>query len=656
MTWLIVVVRFSLRPGRDELPTVMRDDKLTFDRSYPPIERPGSEFSPAALQGYLDGEFAETRETVKRIITQPEFRYVQWGDPPDYRKKILSWLQTLADAGIGRLFLPSELGGEENLRKLMAILETLSFHDGSLLIKLGVQFGLFGGSIHQLGTEYHHRKYLPDATSCQLFGGFAMTEIGHGSNVQALETTAVYDSEKREFIINSPSFSSGKTFIGNAAVDGKVMVVFAQLQVGTASHGVHAFVVPIRDDKGRPLPGITIEDNGQKLGLNGVDNGRIWFHDTRVPKTELLNRFAEVTDEGQYRSEIKSDNARFFTMIGTLVNGRITLAIAANNMAKSALTIAIRYGARRRQFGGGLPETLLLDYPATQRRLMPLLANVYAVDFAVKRLALVRERSQATPARATESLAAGIKAFSTWNAIHAIQICRECCGGEGYMSVNRFAALKADADIFTTFEGDNTVLMQLVAKNLLAELKDHLEEMHPAQLAKFFLDQRLRGLQRRFLDRTTESASLLVPETQLTYFRLRESTLLLQAGNAFRRLTQHKSIDAYAAFTRLQPELLELAEAYAERQVAESLIDAVEDAPDPKLQPPLRKLADLFALYHLEKHKGWYLENGFMSGRKSRAMTHQVTRLCSEVRKDAVALVDAFGIPDECLGAPIALG
>jgi acyl-CoA oxidase len=635
---------------------LMQPNKLTFDRSYPPIERKFSGFDAATLQIYLDGEFVETRDLVKSIITRPEFRHFEGTDLHEYRRQVLSWLRTISDAGLGRLFLPPELGGEVSLGKLMAAVETLSFHDGSLLIKLGVQFGLFGGSIQELGTEYHHRKYLPDAAACQLFGGFAMTEIGHGSNVQALETTAVYDSEHRDFIINSPSYSSGKTFIGNAAVDGRVMVVFAQLHVGAANHGVHAFVVPIRDENGQPLPGITIEDNGLKLGLNGVDNGRIWFHNTRVPKTELLNRFAEVTDVGQYRSEIKSDNSRFFTMIGTLVNGRITMALAGNNMAKSALTIAIRYAARRRQFGGGIQETLLLDYPATQRRLMPLLANVYAFDFAVKRLARIREQSSPAGARSIESLAAGIKAFSTWTAIDTIQVCRESCGGEGYMFVNRFAALKADADIFTTFEGDNTVLMQLVAKNLLGELKDQLKEMNPGRIARFFLDQRLRALNKRFIGLTADTASLLNPEQQLAHFRFRESTLLLRAGGAFRHLTRQKAMDAYSAFSRLQPELLELAEAYAERQVLQSFLEAVARVPEPALQQPLRKLADLFALYHLERHKAWFLENGFMPGKRARAITSHVTRLCEEVRRDAVALVDAFGIPDQCLGAPIALG
>ena len=633
----------------------MQSDKLTFDRSYPPIERPVAGFEPATLQAYLDGDFVETRNLVKSILTRPEFRHFEGHDRHEYRRQVLVWLRTLSDAGLGRLFLPPELGGETDLRKLIAVVETLSFHDGSLLIKLGVQFGLFGGSVQQLGTEYHHRKYLPKAAACELFGGFAMTEIGHGSNVQALETTAVYDSEHRDFIINSPSHSSGKSFIGNAAVDGQFMVVFAQLHIGAANHGVHAFVVPVRDENGQPLPGVIIEDNGLKLGLNGVDNGRIWFQNARVPKTELLNRFAEVTDDGQYRSEIKSNSGRFFTMIGTLVNGRITMALAANNMAKSALTIAIRYTARRRQFGGGIQETLVLDYPATQRRLMPLLANVYAFDFAVKRLVRIREQSPSS-ARTIEGLAAGIKAFSTWTAMHTIQVCRESCGGDGYMFVNRFAALKADADIFTTFEGDNTVLMQLVAKNLLGELKDQLKEMNPGRIARFFVDQRLKALKKRFIGLTADNASLLNPEQQLAYFRFRESTLLLRAGGRFRRLARQKAMDAYSAFTHLQPELLELAEAYAERQVLESFLEAVDSVPEQTLQRPLRKLADLFALYHLEKHKGWFLENGYMQGKRAKAISSHVTRLCQEVRQDAVALVDAFGIPDQCLGAPIALG
>jgi len=604
---------------------------------YPPVDRRKTAFDPQVMQQLLDGEFSEIRNLVRQLITKPDFHYYDGTDVQVYRQKVLGWIKRIAEAGIGRIFMPRYVGGEENLPKFMAAFETLAFHDTSLLIKLGVQFGLFAASIQRLGVEYHHRKYLPDAAVAKLLGGFAMTEIGHGSNVQRLETTAVYDREADAFVIDSPTYSAGKTLIGNGANHGQLMTVFAQLEVAGERHGVHAFIVPIRDDQGAPMPGVTIEDNGLKMGLNGVDNAKIWFKNVRVPRTEMLTRFAEVTPEGKYRSDILNPGARFFTMIGTLVGGRISMALGGNSAAKSALTIAVRYAARRRQFGPpkGAQETLLLDYPSHQRRLMPLLANVYALDFAIKHLLQVNEAALSNDSRPVETLAAGLKAYTTWNTSQTIQTCREACGGEGYIASNRFAALKADTDVFTTFEGDNTVLMQLVAKNLLAELKDKLKQTGSAQLAG----------EQDFLD----------SEAQLALLRLREVSLLEQSAAEFRKLTGAQKLEAYLVFTQLQPELLELAQAYVERVILEQFIAKIKSLPDQSLRAPLKRLCDLFALTRLEQGKGWYLENGVMSGVKSKALTRLVTRLCAEVSEDAVALVDAFGIPDECLAAPIAL-
>jgi acyl-CoA oxidase len=632
----------------------------TGDFRYPPIQQQPLGFKPTALQQILDGEHREVRQLVKQLITQSEFQYFDGTDHHAFRKQVLAWTKRLADAGIGRIFMPKSVGGEEDLPKFMAASEVLGFHDLSLLIKFGVQFGLFAGSIQRLGTESHHRKYLADAGSCQLMGCFAMTEIGHGSNVQALETTANYDPEHEEFIIHSPSFSSGKAYIGNAANDARLATVFAQLEVNGEHHGVHAFLVPLRGEGNRVLPGVTIEDDGYKMGLNGVDNGRIWFDHVRVPRTALLNRFANVNSAGRYQSEIKSAGARFFTMISTLVSGRMGIAASGNSAAKSALTIAIRYAARRRQFGAAKPpgeETLLLDYPSTQRRLMPLLANIYAIDFALKHLVVLNAKATNGGAHTVETLAAGLKAWATWNTTQTIQTSRESCGGEGYIAANRFAALKADTDIFTTFEGDNTVLMQLVAKNLLTDLKDKLREMRPAKVTGFLVDQKMRELTKKMplLTLNTSRYHLLDASVQLGLLKHRESSLLLKSAGAFRRLTRNRQMDAYTAFTKLQPELLDLADAYVEHEILKSFIAVVQKVSDRALQTPLKRLCDLFALYHLEQHKGWYLENGAMSGFKTKAITRLVTTLCADLRQDAVGLVDAFGIPKSCLAARIAL-
>jgi acyl-CoA oxidase len=288
---------------------------------------------------------------------------------------------------------------------------------------------------------------------------------------------------------------------------------------------------------------------------------------------------------------------------------------------------------------------------------MPLLANVYGLHFALKHLIQVSEKAPAGASRSIDTLAAGLKAYTTWNTTHAIQVCREACGGEGYMALNRLPSLKADTDIFSTFEGDNTVLMQLVAKNLLTELRDKLANMRRAELAGFFLDHKLGLLARRspLLAWNATEDRLLNADAQLALFRIRETSLLMDSAGELRTLTGARSLHGYFAFIRLQPELLELAHAHVERVVLEQFVDAVRSLPDKSLRVPLNRLCNLFALEHLEQAKGWYLENGLMSGAKSKALTRLVNLLCAQARQDAIGLVDAFGIPDACLAAPIAL-
>jgi acyl-CoA oxidase len=192
---------------------------ILMETKYPPIERYPSSFDPRDLLRVLDGEYAAVRKQVRELISEPDFRYYEGTDVQTYREIVLRWAKRFADAGFGRIFLPRALGGEGNMPKYLAAIETLSFHDASLVTKVGVQFGLFAGSIQRLGTEYHHQKYLSDAVAATLIGCFAMTEIGHGSNVQALETTAVYEKETACFVLNSPTYPSGKSYIGNAAQD-----------------------------------------------------------------------------------------------------------------------------------------------------------------------------------------------------------------------------------------------------------------------------------------------------------------------------------------------------------------------------------------------------------------------------------------------------
>lgn len=614
------------------------------------------EFDPQLLRRVLDSPYEEARERVRRLLAEPRFAYRPDLPRAEYREQVLEWCRALAREGLGAIALPPEYGGQGDIGRFIAVFSTLAFHDQSLLVKFGVQFGLFAGAILHLGSAHHHQRYLREAGTLDLPGCFAMTETGHGSNVAELRTVARYDAARREFVISTPAERDAKDYIGNAARHGRLAVVFARLELDDESHGVHAWLVPIRDARGRVQPGVRIEDCGDKEGLNGVDNGRIWFDEVRVSRESLLDRFAKVSPEGRYTSPIPSSNRRFFTMLGTLVGGRISVAAAANNAAKSGLAIAVRYASQRRQFGpAGEPETALLDYRSHQRRLMPRLATTYAIDFAHRDLVRRFVEGGAEESRHVESWAAGLKAYSSWHNVATLQECREACGGQGYLAENRISVLRADTDVYTTFEGDNTVLMQLVAKGRLTEYRHQFSDLRLGALLDHLAHRAATVIAELnpIVTRNTGEEHLSDPAFHRAAMVYREERLLRSVASRLKARID-SGMDTFAALNECQDHVLKMAEAWVERRILECFQDGVEAHREEPFAPALGRLAALFALWRIEWDRAWFLEVGYLEAAKARAVRSQVGRLCLEVRDVALDLVDAWGIPDALLAAPIA--
>lgn len=630
---------------------------LASRRPATPHPLPDPSFDVAQMTLFLDGDQHEVRQRVRKLLGTPALKTPPDLDRPAYREWTLEACHVLAKEGLGALSFPEEDGGRDDIAGFIAAFETLAYGDISVMIKAGVQFGLFGGSILNLGTAKHHRAYLPAVGRLELPGCFAMTETGHGSNVQDLETVARFDADGGDFVLHTPHAGARKNYIGNAACHGRTATVFAQLEVGEDSHGVHALVVPIRDEDGQPLPGVSIEDCGEKVGLNGVDNGLLRFDHVRVPRENLLDRFASVSAEGEYQSPIASPTKRFFTMLGTLVGGRVTIALAGLAVAKSALAVAVRYGAQRRQFGpADQPERLLLDYQTHQRRLLPRLATTYALHFALDDLR--KEYAAAGPdddRRELEAHAAGLKAYATWHGIDTAQTCRECCGGQGYLAVNRFAALKADSDVFATFEGDNVVLLQLVAKGLLSGYRRQFSRMNPLGLLRFVAGYAATTLAELnpVVTRRTDPNHLRDRAVHLAAFRWREQHNISSVARRLKRRLD-SGMELTQAMVECQTHLVETALAHVERLVLERFLAAVDSCEDARLQGILEQLAVLFAVARLEEDRGWFLEHGYFEPPKARALRKLVNDLCAELRPQAVPLVNGFGIPEEVLAAPIA--
>src|SRR6201993_3513308 len=619
------------------------------------------------LRNALDGRWRDVKNQMRDRLTDEVFRPHYTPNTVIARTKVAEQMSIMAAAGAADDGFRKEHGGNGDVGAAITMIQMLAMSDLSLMVKAGVQWGLFGGAVENLGTERHF-DYVTKIISLELRGCFAMTETGHGSDVQSLETTATYDAETEEFIITSPTPTSRKDYIGGAAETARIAAVFAQLITTEdgkpVNHGVHCVLVPIRDEEGNDLPGVTTSDCQYKGGLPGVDNGRIMFDHVRVPRENLLNKYGEVEPDGTYTSPIDNPNRRFFTMIGTLIRGRVTVGGSAGAATQVALDIAPRYALQRKQFSSpdDDSEVVIMDYLVHQRRLFPLIAKSYALQFAQNELVSkchdlqTSDVADAEEQRELEARAAGLKAANTWHASRAIQEAREACGGAGYMADNRLIALRADTDVFTTFEGDNHVLTQLVAKELLTAYADDIKGMSPVEWVRFAANFAGERVLKRTAAETIiqtivdarqdneEEGSLFNRGTQVTMFEDREEYMI--ASVARRLQGKSKEMSAFDAFNAVQDHVLHAAQAHIDRVVLEAFVAGIDSCPDETARELLGLVCDLYALSVIEDDKAWYIEHGYLSSGRAKAVTRGMNDRCRRLRPYAETLVDGFGIPE----------
>jgi acyl-CoA oxidase len=388
------------------------------------------------------------------------------------------------------------------------------------------------------------------------------------------------------------------------------------------------------------------------------------FDHVRVPRVNLLNKYGDVAPDGTYSSPIDNPSRRFFTMIGTLIRGRVTVGGSAGNAARLALDIATRYALQRKQFSApdDEGEVLIMDYLAHQRRLFPLIAKSYALQFAQNELVSkchdlqISDVADAEEQRELESRAAGLKAANTWHASRAIQEAREACGGAGYMAENRLIALRADTDVFTTFEGDNHVLTQLVAKELLTAYADDIRSMSPVEWVRFAANTvsdrvikrtAAEAIMQRIVDArqdSEEEGSLFNRGTQVNMLEEREDYLL---SSVARRLQgKSKEMSAFDAFNAVQDHVLHAATAHIDRVVLEAFVAGIDSCENEKARELLELVCDLYALSVIEDDKAWYIEHRYLSTERAKAVTRGINDRCRKLRPHAGTLVDGFGIPE----------
>lgn len=537
-------------------------------------------------------------------------------------------------------------------------------------VKFSVSITLYFKSIDNLGTEIH-QKYKDRLENGLDVGCFALTELGHGSNVRQILTTAHYDSKTEEFIINTPEDLGMKFWIGGAAKTATISVVFAQLIIDGESQGPHVFIVPLRDRRNHdPLPGIIIGDCGKKIGNDGIDNGFLIFKNFRIPRENLLNRFSNVTKDGKFQSNIENADKRFAVQLGSLSQGRLMIVGTSPKILGYGLKIALRFAAMRRQFGkpGEKDEQPLIEYPLHQYRLFPYVANTIAFTLASNRAyemqyetlpELFDPESKKVPE--LHAVTSALKGIHSWAAYKGLQECREACGGLGYSYYAKLGILRDNFDVNQTWEGDNSVLLQQAAKYIIDIGRDIFKgKAITAQTVQWIKRAPVQGDQN---DARNEQ-ELFRPENLVAIFTHRCNLQLQKSGLKLQSmLAQDKNLNQLEAWNNSQVFYLkELSIAFGELFIVQQFFNLINSLDNGEARTNKDTKECLILLYQLhcatriEVDLGTFREGDYLSSDHGDMIRSSIVRLCGELKRHIIPLVETFYPGDEMMDSFLAPG
>ncbi|CAL5441983.1 unnamed protein product [Camellia sinensis] len=520
-----------------------------------------------------------------------------------------------------------------------------------------LHWGMFVPAIKGQGTEEQQQKWLPLAYKMQIIGCYAQTELGHGSNVQGLETTATFDPQTDEFVIHSPTLTSSKWWPGGLGKVSTHGVIYARLITDGRDHGVHGFIVQLRSlEDHSPLPGITVGDIGMKFGngaYNTMDNGVLRFDHVRIPRDQMLMRVSQVTREGKY---MQSDVPRQL-VYGTMVYVRQTIVADASCALSRAVCIATRYSAVRRQFGSqnGGPESQegikVINYKTQQNRLFPLLASAYAFRFVGEWLKWlytdVTQRLQTNDFSTlpeAHACTAGLKSVTTTATADGIEECRKLCGGHGYLCTSGLPELFAVYVPACTYEGDNIVLLLQVARFLMKTVSQLGSGKKPVGTTSY-MGQIEHLMQCR--SNVQRAEDWLKPSAILEAFESRAARMSVACAQNLTKFTNPEE-----GFAELSADLVEAAVAHCQLIIVSKFIEKLlQDIPGKGVREQLEALCNIYALFLLHKHQGDFLSTGCITAKQASLANDQLRSLYSQVRPNAIALVDAFNYTDHFLGS-----
>ncbi|XP_072943546.1 peroxisomal acyl-coenzyme A oxidase 3-like [Epargyreus clarus] len=550
-------------------------------------------------------------------------------------------------------------------RTIMTINEAVQSLNPSVSVKMAIGIYLFSNALLSLGTERHLKFYEATIKNREILASFALTEIAHGSDAKLMRTTATYDPAHKQFVIHTPDFEAAKCWVGNLGRTCTHTLLFAQLITPDGNcHGLHGFVVPIRDPATlEAYPGVIVGDMGEKIGVNGIDNGFLMFNQYRIPRVNLLNRTADVTEDGTYESSFSEPSRILGAALENLSAGRIGIMQESCHSISSVVAIAVRYAATRKQFGERDNEIPLLEYELHQWRLFGYVSaavvfRLYIENFTLIYLNIV-EKSNAglrvdnlsDAVSEIHAMVSCSKPLLTWTVLEAAQQCREACGGHGYLKCANLGDIRSNHEPTVTYEGDNNVLSQQAGNWLLRQYEAAMSGNtvdSPLGTVSFLKDHK-KIIGAKFTCTNTKELKthqFIISTYKWLLCWLLKHTHEKNEAEIAKGLTKAQARNKSQVYRWRT-----LTRVYAEYLALVYCLDSVEKK-EPQLQPVLNRLFCLYGLWSLDKHLVELYQGGFSNGDDlARLLRDAVLELCGELKSEVVSVVDALAPTDFVLNS-----
>ncbi|XP_075701747.1 peroxisomal acyl-coenzyme A oxidase 1 isoform X1 [Rhinoderma darwinii] len=612
-------------------------------------ERATASFNPVTITHILDGTPERTRrrrEIESLVISDPAFQH----EDPNFLsrseryevaiKKSAQMVQKMRQHGISD---PEEIYWFKSFVH-RGRPEPLDLHLGMFLPTL----------LSQATPEQQDRFFMP-AWNLEIIGTYAQTEMGHGTHLRGLETTATYDPSTQEFILNSPTVSSIKWWPGGLGKTSNHAVVLAQLYTQGEHKGLQAFIVPIRQmGTHEPLLGVTVGDIGPKFGFHETDNGFLKFDKVRIPRENMLMKYAQVEPDGTYVKPL-SDKLTY----GTMVFIRSMIVGDSARSLSRACTIAVRYSAVRHQseIRPGEPEPQILDFQTQQYKLFPLLATAYAFQFVGSYMSQTYHRitgdiQQGNLSELPElhAISAGLKAFTTWVASSGIEEFRMACGGHGYSCSSGIPDIYVTFTPACTYEGENTVMMLQTARFLFKSYTAALSGERLGGMVSYLNDVSLHRVQAQPLAGRSLVTDINDLDSLVEAYKQRAAWLVVAASkNVQSDLKRGKRKED--AWNKNSVDLVRATDAHCHFVVVKLFVDKLSEVVDVAAHRILSSLCLLYTLHGISRNTGDFLQASLLTTSQLEQVQQRIKDLLAVIRPNAVALVDAFDYTDTQLGS-----